>query len=573
LPIVTGRTVPYGRIDPVLSRELFIRRALVERDWRTPHAFFAENGRLLEEVDALEQRARRRDILADDETLYAFFDARIPADVASAAHFDRWWKEARRTQPDLLTYPRELLVGDAAALADGGRPTSWRQGDVSLPLSYTFAPGSARDGVTVHVPLTTLPQLRAEDFAWQVPALRHELVTALLRSLPKELRRPLVPVPDVARQVLERLEPRRGPLLEALSRELQALRGVRVTPDAFDTSKLPPHLTMRFRVEDERGRPVAEGDDLAALRAEVAPRLRAELTAAVPELERHGLRAWAIGDLPREVALPGAGGTVKAYPALVDEGDSVGVKLLDSRAAQAAAMHAGTRRLLALTIPSPARWVQSRLSGAQQLALSTAPHGTLAAVIDDAVAAAIDALLARAGGPAWDAASFARLRDAVAGELAESTLGLVARVAEILDARRAVQQRMEALHAPAYDPARLDVATQLGRLVFDGFIATTGAQRLPDVLRYLRGAERRLERLPDTLAVDRDRMRGVQELEADYRAIAEALRGRPQPPALHEARWLLEELRMSHFAQALGVRGQVSAKRIRRLLDEVRGRG
>jgi ATP-dependent helicase HrpA len=329
---------------------------------------------------------------------------------------------------------------------------------------------------------------------------------------------------------------------------------------------------MRFSVEDERGRVVAAGDDLSALRASVAPKLRAELTAAVPELERHGLRGWEpIGDLPREVELPGTGATVKAYPALVDEGATVGVKLLDSSAAQTAAMHAGTRRLLALTIPSPARSVQGALSSSRQLSLSTAPHGALAAVIDDATMTAIDALMAEAGGPAWDAAGFARLREHVAGALAETTTGIVAQVAEILDARRAVQRRMEALTAAPYEPARLDVAAQMGRLVFDGFIAATGAARLPDVLRYLRGAERRIERLPDALAVDRDRMAGVHELEAQYRAKADAYRGRPQPAALREARWLLEELRMSHFAQGLGVHGQVSAKRVRKVLDSVGG--
>jgi ATP-dependent helicase HrpA len=568
LPIVTGRTVAYGAIDPGLSRELFLRRALVERDWDTRHRFFAENGRMLEEIDALEQRVRRRDVLVDDATLFAFFDERVPAEVVSGAHFDRWWKEERRHRPDLLTYTRELLVGDPGAVEGGGRPQTWRQGEVSMPLSYTFAPGSAEDGVTVHVPLKALPALQAEDFAWQVPALRHELVTALLRSLPKELRRPLVPVPDVAAAVLARLQARAEPLLPALARELEALRGVRVPVEAFDLDRLPAHLRLRFSVEDERGRVVAQGDDLGALRAAAAPKLRAELTAAVPDLERHGLRAWEIGDLPREITLSGTGSAVRAFPALVDEGDAVGVRLLDSRAAQAAAMAAGTRRLLALTIPAPAKWVQGRLTSAQQLSLSTAPHGSLAAVLADATAAAIDVLLARAGGPAWDAAAFAALRDRVAGELAEATLAIVVQAVAVLDARRAVQRALEERFAAPFEAARLDVATQMGGLVFDGFLAATGAARLPDVVRYLRGAERRLERLPDALAVDRDRMAGVHELEAQYRTRVQALGGRPQPAALTEARWMLEELRMGHFAQGLGVRGQASAKRVRKLLDE-----
>jgi ATP-dependent helicase HrpA len=192
-------------------------------------------------------------------------------------------------------------------------------------------------------------------------------------------------------------------------------------------------------------------------------------------------------------------------------------------------------------------------------------------VIDDATVAAIDVLIARAGGPAWDAAGFARLRDHVAGALAATTLAIVEQAADVLDARRAVQRAMEGLTAAPYEPARLDVSAQMGRLVFDGFIEATGAARLPDVVRYLRGAERRMERLPDTLAVDRDRMAGVRELEAAYRAKADHHRSRPQPAPLREARWLLEELRMSHFAQGLGVRGQVSAKRIRKLLDAAGG--
>src|SRR3954468_16862299 len=210
LPIVAGRTVTYGRIDPVLSRELFIRRALVEGEWEARHDFLAENRRRVAEIEALEERARRRDILADDEARFGFFDERVPADVVSGAHFDRWWRDERRARPDLLTYPREVLIApDAAdALDPRARPTAWKQGDLLLPLSYRFDPGSPNDGVTVHVPLTALGQLRPVGFEWLVPPSRLELVTPLIRSLPKELRKPLVPVPDVAADVLARLKPR-----------------------------------------------------------------------------------------------------------------------------------------------------------------------------------------------------------------------------------------------------------------------------------------------------------------------------------------------------------------------------
>jgi ATP-dependent helicase HrpA len=572
LPIVTGRTVPYAQIDPELSRELFIRRALVERDWDTRHRFFATNGKRLEEVDALEQRERRRDVLVDDHTLYDYFDARIPAEVVSGAHFDRWWKDARPTEPDLLTYTLELLVAPAAAdaLAGAGRPAAWRQGELTLPLTYAFEPGADHDGVTVHVPLAALPQLRATGFDWLVPAFREELVTALMRGLPKELRRPLVPVPETAALAVERMKPRSGPLVEVLGRELGALRGVAIPAGAFTPEKLPAHLRMTFSVEDEAGAVLATGHDLAAVREKVRPRLRAALGAATASLEHDGLTAWTIGTLPREVALPGTGEAVRAYPALVDQGASVAVRMLESRAAQDQAMRAGTRRLLLLTIPSPARHVTGTLGNAAQLLLAAAPHGSLAGVLEDATTAAAEALLDEAGGPAWDEAGFARVRDHVAGNLAMRTARVMKDVVAILGARADLHRRMETMVAAPLRPARQDVAEQLGGLVYPGFITAAGAARLPDVLRYLQAADRRLERLPDVVPVDRDRMTAVRELESELRGATKAYTdaGRPVPPALVDAGWMLQELRVSHFAQALGVRGQVSAKRIRKLLDE-----
>jgi ATP-dependent helicase HrpA len=573
LPIVTGRKVAYAPIDPELSRDLFLRRALVERDWDTRHAFFAENERMLAEIDALEQRERRRDVLVDDQTLYDFFAARIPESVVSGAHFDRWWRDARRDDPDLLTYTHELLVAPAAtdALAGAGRPSAWRQGELTLPLTYAFEPGAEHDGVTVHVPLAVLPQLRATGFDWLVPAFRVELVTALLRGLPKELRRPLVPVPETAALAVERMKPRSGPLLEVLSRELGALRGVPVPPEAWDTAKLPAHLRMTFSVEDEAGAVLATGTDLAAVRDAVRPRLRAELTAATASLEHHGLTAWTIDPLPREIALPGTGGAVRAFPALVDEGATAGVRILESPAAQEAAMRAGTRRLLVSSVNSPARHVRRAVDNpSAQLLLAGAPHGSLAAVLEDATLAAVDALMDEAGGPAWDADAFAALRDHVAGHLAQRSAAIMLDVVAILGARADLHRRMETLVAPALRDARQDVAEQLGGLVYPGFITASGAARLPDILRYLRAADRRLERLPDVVAVDRDRMTAVRDLEAELRTRTNAYISsrRPVPPALPEAGWLLQELRVSHFAQALGVRGQVSAKRIRKLLDE-----
>jgi ATP-dependent helicase HrpA len=375
-------------------------------------------------------------------------------------------------------------------------------------------------------------------------------------------------VPETVASVLAALQPRREPLLDAIARELERLRGVRVPPEAWDLDRLPPHLRMTFRVEDEVRGVLAEGNDLAAVRDRVRPLLRRELTAQAAQLERRGERSWTIGTLPHEVTLPGTGQAVRAYPALVDEGETVGVRVLETPAAQRAAMHAGTRRLLLLTAPSPARFVTGRLSNAAKLALSAAPHGSVAAVLDDAAAAAVDALIAEAGGPAWDDAAFARLRDHVAGSLAEATARVVDQVVAILGAAREVQALLEPLTAVPLQPARADVAEQLRRLVYPGFVTATGVGRLADVERYLRAAARRLERLPNAPAVDRDRMSAVHELERAYRI---RLQTAPRAEALREVPWMLEELRVSHFAQALGTRGQVSSKRIRRVLDEAAG--
>ncbi len=570
LPIVAGRKVAYGAIDPVLSRELFLRKALVEGDWDTRHRFLADNLRLLEEVSELEHRARRRDILAGDQELYDFYDARIPASVVSGAHFDRWWKDERRRRPDLLTFTEDVVVNEQAAreLDPSAFPELWRQGDLDLRVSYRFEPGAEDDGATVHLPLDVLPRLKPYGFEWLVPGLRLELVTALIRALPKELRRPLVPVPEAAAQVLARLKPRAEPLAAGLSRAVEDARRVPVPVRAWDRSRLPEHLRMRFCVEDASGAVLAVGTDLDAVRAAVRPRLQAQLGAATSGLERSGLTAWTIGELPRVVELPGSGGAVRAYPALVDQGAAVDVRALDSAEAQAAAMWKGTRRLLSLTIPSPARWVRERQGGAAALALAGAPHGDVDALVEDALAAATDALMAEAGGPAWDEAGFARLRDHVAGSLADRTAAVVADVVRVLDAARAVQHAMDATSGPALQPAVLDVARQLGRLLYPGFVAAAGADRLVDVERYLTGAVRRLERLPSAVAADADRMRAVNELEDAYRARIEGWpSGMPVPAELAEVPWLLQELRISHFAQGLGTRGPVSSKRVRRAIE------
>ena len=569
LPVVTGRTVAYGSIDAVLARELFIRRALVEDDWQTHHVFAQENRRVVAAVESLEDRARQRGLLAPHEVRHAFFDERVPHDVVSGAHFDRWWRDARPADPDLLTYTQELLVDPAARaqLDPKGFPTGWRQGALTLRLSYRFEPGAPDDGVTVHVPLAQVGHVGSDEFQWLVPGLRHELVTALIRGLPKEQRRPLVPVPDTATLVLAGVKPRREDLAQALSREIERIRGVRVPAGLWGRGALPSHLRVTFRVEDESGVILTQGPDLDALRAHVRPRLQQELAAATPDLQATGLTGWSIGTLPREVTLGGTGGT--AYPALVDEGASVGVRVLDTRDAQEHAMRQGTRRLLLLNCPSPERWVRSRLDLRAQVALGEPALGGVDDVLQDVIAASVDLLVDRAGGPAWDAESFATLRGHVAGELAETTARTVAQVVDILELRAQIIAGVAPLVAEAQRAIRADIQAHLARLVHRGFLVTAGAARLPDIKRYLTGILRRLERLAANPGADARHLATVLELEAEARQARETWpAGRMMPPALRELPWLQEELRISLFAQGLGTKVPISPQRLRRRIAE-----
>jgi ATP-dependent helicase HrpA len=569
VPIVTDRKVSYGRIDPAAARELFLRHALVEGDWQTPHRFFIENRRLLAEAEELEHRVRRRGLVVGEDELFAFYDARIPADVVSAQHFDTWWKQARRADPDQLTFkPADLLSEDAAQVSTDSYPDIWTSqsaGLQALPLSYAFEPGSETDGVTVDIPLSRLNQVNAAEFSWQVPGLRTELVTEMIRSLPKSLRRDLVPAPDVAREVVARLGPPSGDLRDAVARELRSLRGVTVPHDAWDLSKLPPHLRITVRVTDG-DRVLAEGKDVAELQRELRPRLRAVLSQAAAGLTRSGLTSWDFGALP-EVFREG---TVVAYPALADAGTAVDVRLFETEAAARSAMWAGTRRLILLGAPSPVKSIAGRLSTSAKLALSHNPHGSVAAMFADCVNCAADYLMARAGGPARDREGFDRLSAAVRSGLHDVTADVVAHVESALRLAHAAQARLDDSRADAIRPAVADMRAQLSGLIHPGFVTATGYRRLPQLTRYLRGIERRLDKLPESPARDAANMAVAQRVEQAYRqAVADLPPARRTDPDVIEIRWMLEELRVSLFAQTLGTLAPVSENRILAALDRL----
>ncbi|NLG21635.1 MAG: DUF3418 domain-containing protein, partial [Actinomycetales bacterium] len=525
VPLVADRTVAYGRIDPEVARDLFIRHGLVEGDWDTLHDFFHANRRLIRELGELEARARRRDILVDDETLVEFYDARIPEEVVSGAHFDTWWKTARRADAQLLTFTEDLLVSDDASLvSDRDYPGTWRQGELEFTVTYQFEPGSGSDGVTVHVPIEVLNRVRPDGFDWQVPGLREELATALVKSLPKDLRRNFVPAPDHARRALAAIgEPREADetFVEALAEELTARRVVPVAPSDFDVARVPDHLRVTFAVERThprkgRGRArvelLGEGKDLRALQDQLAPAVRTTMARAAASIERTGLTSWteAIGILPETFEQQVAGRTVVGYPALVDTGSAVDVRVLGTASERDRATRVGVRRLLLLNTTPPWKRLLALLTNEQKLSLGYNPHGSVPLLLEDALACAVDSVVAEMpGARVRTPEEFDRALATVKQQAVPRVLQIVESLAPILDTAREVSLGLRRLTAPAAAEMARDLRKQLDTLIRPGFVADTGYHRLPHLRRYLAAMLERLEKGAQDLGKDRDRMATV----------------------------------------------------------------
>ncbi|HSJ20654.1 MAG TPA: ATP-dependent RNA helicase HrpA [Nocardioidaceae bacterium] len=576
VPLVADRLVSYGKVDPALARELFIRHALVYGEWETRHRFFSENRALLDEVEELEHRSRRRDILVDEHTLFDFYDARVGEEVVSGAHFDSWWKRERQQRPDLLTFDPAMLVNPSVAAVDeADYPDEWREGDLVLPLSYQFEPGTAADGVTVHVPVATLNQLEPGPFTWQVPGFREDLVVALIRSLPKQLRVNFVPAPNHARAFLEAISPGEEPLLDALERYLRSTTGVVVPRDAWEWEKVPDHLRPTFRVVDEQGRAVGEGKDLEALKAPLRPRFARAVAEAAESsgMTVTGRTTWTFGTIERTFTQQRAGHEVRGFPALVDEARmsggaaTVGLQVFGSEAEQEASMRLGLRRLLVLTVPSPARAIARDLDNAEKLALAASPYPSTQDLLEDCVAAAVDQVVEEHG-LVWDEPAFAVLAAKVRDEVEARTRSVLQDVARVLTEWRETDRLLSGSADLPLLPALADMKAQVGRLVHRGFVSDVGAAQLRELPRYLVAVRQRREKLPSSVGRDRLLMDQVTNLQEAYLHRMEALpEGRPPSAALRKVRWMLEELRVSLWAQQLGTAHPVSGARIRKALD------
>ncbi|MGA1838898.1 ATP-dependent RNA helicase HrpA [Herbiconiux sp. 11R-BC] len=609
VPIVAKRRVQFARIDPEYARELFIRHALVEGEWESQQAFDRANRAFRRDLEQLEERSRRRDILLDDEAVFEFYQARIPRDVVSQRSFEGWWKKARHDDPELLTMTLDTLLPEGAPEVDETEfPAMWQQGDQRLALRYRFEPGADDDGVTATVPLALLPRLDETAFEAQVPGFRRELVTALIRSMPKRLRVNFVPATDWAGRLLVELgedaasAPDAGAgFLSRLAAVMTKLAHTPVSASDFDRDKLPDHLRVTFRVVDESGKTLGADKNLAALQRELADAARAsiarvsrgarptgdrERAAAAPEAskiaaaarrnpasagfaERTGLTAWSFGTLPTHVDTEQFGGVIRAYPALVDEKSGVALRLMATAEEQARETPAGVRRLMLLAVPSPASYVREHLTQNEKLLLATSPYQNVNALFDDALEAGADEALhaLHPDGLVWTPEQFEAVRDRFSKAVLPQLDQTVATVLRILNDAREAERAIKKVTSMALLPAVSDAREQLAALVRPGFVSATGLARLGHLPRYLAGIRYRLEKLPDNPGRDRAWMTEVQTATARLVDAGGSIPlARFAPENLVRARWLIEELRVGLFAQPLGTAEPASLQRITKLL-------
>ena len=643
LTIYADRPVQYARVDAAAAREIFIQSALVEGQWHTQHKFYLRNQRALAEVEELEARLRRRDLRVDDSVLFAFYDARIPAHVTDVRAFDKWWKQARLEDDNFLDFNPEKLINEEASDYDDSQfPRQWVQrtdsGELTLDLRYEYAPtagiggartdAAKRDGVAVQVPILFLNQLSPEPFRWQIPGLRHELVTALIKSLPKAIRRNFVPAPDVARAACTALEedysPATDELLPSLALVLRRLRGVVVEPEAFNWDAVPEHLKMSFQVRNARNKILGEGKDLRALQQQLHKEIRSALadslgasdeamakmvalaqsgTGNSGDSARPGAKKGAKnpgaqanagasggvrevsgltefpadmfpdGAIPRKVQRVIATQAVNGYPALVDEGSSVGLRIFPTEAEQLHAQRRGIIRLLQLQVPSPVRYVSEHLSHKEKIVFTQNPHGSIDELIRDCTVAALDHLVPHT--PIFTQTEYSELYEHVRAELIETVFDVTKLVAEILSEATALKKAIKKATSLTTMHAVSDVKGQMENLVYPGFVAQTGYDQLVHIPRYLKAAQVRLTKLGPNLHRDNQLMLTVQDLEDSYdNAVKSLPAGTIVPDALRRVNWMIEELRVSFFAQELGTAYTVSEKRIakaqREALDAIK---
>ncbi|MEB3902806.1 ATP-dependent RNA helicase HrpA [Pseudomonas putida] len=574
LILVGRRPVHFGPIDPVVSRELFIRDGLVGGQIQSRAKCLAANKRLLEQLDELEAKARRRDILADEETLYAFYEARLPAEIHQSATFDSWYRVNSQKDPNLLIMREEdVLAREASEVTAAQYPDSLQVGDLRLPLTYHFEPGHPRDGVTVRVPAPLLPSLPGERLEWLVPGLLEAKCVALVRNLPKALRKNFVPVPDFVKAALARMTFGQGALPQALGQELLRMTGARVPDDAWAEAAglVEGHLRMNIEVVDGQGKFLGEGRDLAELTARFAAASQAALAMPRNEKAEQPVQAKAFAEVAQTAQQKIAGLSLTVYPALVEEAGAVREGRFSTQAEAEFQHRRALQRLLLQQLAEPAKFLRGKLPGLTELGLLYRELGRVEALVEDILLASLDSCILEGEAPLpRDGAALAGLAERKRGSWAEHAERLARQTLEVLKLWHGLQKRFKGKIDLSQAVALNDIKQQLANLVYPGFVRETPAAWFKELPRYLKAVELRLEKLGSQVQKDRVWSGELANLWTQYKARADkhAQEGK-RDEQLTLYRWWLEEYRVSLFAQQLGTKVPVSDKRLSKQWSQV----
>jgi ATP-dependent helicase HrpA len=576
LTLVARRPVSYGRVNAMEAREVFIRQALVTGELDTAGDFLKHNRKLLQEIAELEHKARRQDVLVDEEALFTFYAERVPGEVASAAGFESWRREAERSAPRLLFMDRDFLMRHAAReVTEAQFPAHFEAAGTRLPLKYRFDPGHARDGVTLTLPLPLLNQLDDAQIDWLVPGLIREKVTWALKALPKAWRNRMVPLPDFVTAFLTDVPAGREPLLAALRDYIGRRLGERPAGDAWDEAELPPHLAMNVRVVDAAGAELAMSRDLQGLREELGQAARLTFGAAEPGIERSGIVSWDFGELPEKIAFERRerGRTVRltGYPALADEGESVAIRLFDTEEAAAASMRAGVRRLLELQLKAQLKGLEKGSTGFTTAALQLRTAIPTDRLLGDLQAAILDRALIGDDVLPRSERAFGHQKERARARLPAVADAAGRLLTTIAGEYHALGGALAGLPKPLARMAG-DLREQRDALVYPGFLSSTPWEQLSHFPRYFEAMRRRLTKYAQN--PERDARHAQQLRDWAQRLSQERERRRAEgrnDESMESLRWMLEELRVSLFAQELKTPFPVSLKRLEKAWQEVAG--
>lgn len=571
LNIVTKRKINFNAIEPNTCRELFIREALVNGDCFIKEKFLAENQALIASIEALEQKARRKDFLIDEQQLVDFYVEKLPASAVCQRSFLVWWKKAKKQDATLLNFTKDFLLNKSSdELSLKEYPDTWQQNNLTLPLVYHFSPGDIDDGISVIIPVALLNQCQHEGFDWLIPALRYDLVVALIKALPKALRRNFVPAPNYAQACLENMGENQGSLVDALAKQLLRMTGVKLPEDVWQDVELPVHLTMNYQIVNENTKLLKQGRNLNQLKAQLQGNVKASIKQVAEKgIEKSKLTVWDFGKLPQGYEKKVANMTIKAFPALVDHKNSVAIELFEQAEHAEQAMLNGISRLILLNIPSPLKYLQEKMPNKAKLGLYFNPFGSITDLLQDCIHGACVYLVKKhrldkgLSNLPRDENDFNSVRDYVRAEISDCVLTAAIKVEQALSLRHDIAKKLKGNVALNVIQSHGDIKQQSEILVFKGFVSASGFEKLDDITRYLKGILRRLEKLPIDPNQDRLKLIEVKKASDLYNSVlSQQRKDKPIAQDILSTKWMIEELRISLFAQNLGTAQPISLKRI-----------